>query len=158
MAWSVYAERIDTADVAGQPRVIQKVELNKKIALKAVRTWVILFGAPDFDVLEMRIYSQRGTALGRHICTFDKTWTRAELSTEDYAVKEIYFDFNDPKFLSAHDQYYFVLFPTTYTGTVDSHVAWVRGIPDLANETDIDLTIENAARAPFHLGFIGAAV
>jgi hypothetical protein len=153
MAWSVYGESLKTADFSGSPVFSQKFTMPQKEVLKAIRTWVVLFNTPVFTNLSLRIYSNVGGSPGQLLWTADTTWTRAQIATEAYALKEIYFEFVNPLFLG-QDTYHAVLWASGYTGDDSSHVAWVRTWPDILN--NYTPTLEGIATAPFKISLIGA--
>jgi hypothetical protein len=159
LALRVYGEKFDTSDAALTiPRIYQKTRINKDFVLKALRTHIVIYGSPVFTQLEMRIYSDKAGSPLRLIHTFDKIWTLAELSALPYAYKEIYFDFSTSRFLKGLDYYHFALWPTGYTGTSESHIAWVRGYPDPNNTIDVTLSPSKISTVPFYMGFIGGEV
>jgi hypothetical protein len=153
MSWRLYAERLETADMVGTPRVYQPVVFSKNMMIKAFRTWIILYNSPVFSGLYLDLYSNKNSLPERRIHRCDKVWTLSEITTDAYAAKEIYFDFNSPLALRS-DEYHLSLYCSGYTGNSSSHIAWVRGTPDPNNEINISVNTQNIARMPFYLGVI----
>lgn len=155
MAWKVFAERLLTADFSGSPTHSARAVFTNDIALKAVRTWVVLFNAPIFTQLEMRIYSNLSNAPDILLHTFDTTWQLSDISDQDYAVREIYFNSAFAFPILSGETYHFVLWPTGYTGDETSHIGWVRTLddPTYAGYTP-DMKELNAS--PYRMAYIGA--
>lgn len=155
MAWQVFAERLETADFSGSPSHSATAVFTDNIALKAVRTWVVIFNSPVFTQLEMRVYSNRGTSADILLHTFTKTWTLSEITDQPYAVREIYFDATNALPLNGGDTYHFVLWATGYTGTASSHIGWVRTLddPPYGGYTP---DMKDLNQAPFRMAYIGA--
>lgn len=155
MAWRVFAEQMFTADYSGSPTHSAKAVMDYDLALKAVRTWVVMFNSPVFTQLQMRIYSNSGGYPLDLLHTFTKTWTLAEITSQPYAVREIYFDTTNAFPLIGGETYHFVLWATGYTGTASSHIGWVRTLDDppypgfTPEMTDLGI-------APFRITYIGA--
>lgn len=154
MTWSLYGEKLETADMSGTLRVFQPFVLEKSRDIKAFKTWLIYFNSPVFTNLYLRVYSDRDGYPGSLLWTSDKYWTSSEVSTEAYAAKELWFDFDNPISLRKNTTNHLVLYASGYTGDGLTHLAWVRGIPDPNNEIDITINTKNVARVPFYLGVI----
>lgn len=154
MTWSLFAERIETADMAGNPRVFMPISFGRKRNLKAMRTWVIYFNSPVFTSLHLDIYSDRDNSPGTLLFRSSKAWTPADVSTEPYAAQELWFDFDNPISLKKSETYHLAIYASDYVGDHASHLAWVRGIPDPNNAIDISETTRNIGRWPFYLGVI----
>lgn len=160
MSFRVYGEKLMTADMSGIPRMFCRFILPTNRNIRAFRTWVVYYNNPSFTALFLDIYSKRpsnnnsspnifpGTKLFRS----DKSWAPADISNQAYAVKELYFDFNEPIALRA-DTYCAVLYASGYTGTDASHIAWRRGWPD-PNISNITATMSNLTIIPPHFGVI----
>lgn len=148
MAWSVYGEELLTGSDFSQ-----KITPSESMFLKAVRTYVVIYGTPTFGTISLRVYSNQGGAPASLMATANTTWTLAQLTAQANALKEIYFEFDSPLFLGV-DSYHLQLFVSGYTGTVSSHVAWVRNFPEATNSHTP--TVEGIAEGPFRLALIGA--
>ncbi len=154
MSWSLFGERLDSVDMVGTPRVHQPFVLNKNMNIKAFRTWVIVYNSPVFTELFLDVWSNENRLPVRRLWRSDKSWTLQQITaTDGYAAKEIYFDFDLPISLRA-DEYHLALCATGYTGNSTSHLAWVRGIPDPNNATDISLLTKWVHKTPFYVGVV----
>lgn len=152
MSWKVFGEVLETSDFSGTiPRMYQPVVMNKKYAVKAVRTWVVIYGDPVFTTMQMLICSSK-----RVIHTFEKSWTLNEITGLDYAAREIYFDFEKPISLDDAITYNFALKLNGYTGTADSHVSWIRGFPDKSDDNSVVLDYKNLGVMPFWMRFVAS--
>lgn len=155
--WTVYGERLIDDDFSGTPNVYQPFVLQKSLKLKALRTWFISHNNPTFTVLEMRIYESAGGGVPTaQLVECSNAWTLAELTSMDYGLKEIYFEFTNPIKLRRGTTYYLVPWVTGSSFTADSHLAWVRGFPDPNTSNTNYEASPNVARAPFYMGLIGA--
>lgn len=154
MSWRVYGEIFETADMSGAPRVFQPFIPAKNQIVKAIRTWVIFFNSPVFSGLTMKIYSNYSNAPVSLLWTSDRSLIPADFSTEAYAAKELYFDFENPIFLRKNDTYHVTLSASGYTGNSSSHLSWMRGYPDPNNEIDVTVNQVNIGRMPFYLGVV----
>lgn len=156
MGYRCWGERFVTSDFASAPVHYQRFVFPESYALKAIRSRFVIYNNPTFSSLEMRIYSAIGTSLGQLLYTSTKTWTKSEITSENNASREIYFDFDFNPYFRGNDSIFLVPWLTGYTGTAASHVAWVKGYPDPAYTTGLTINIISAAKMPYAVGFIGA--
>jgi hypothetical protein len=166
MSWKIFAERLDTSDLSVQdeamgdaPGHTQKCLITDNMVLKAVRTWVVFFNAPVFSSLELRIYPNDVSYYGsppllKRIYTSSNSWTLPEIATEDYAAKELYFEFDQAVNLIGGETYKFAIWANDYTGDATSHIAWVRATNDCAYSGYVEDSVNNNT-APFKLALIG---
>ncbi|RLC38718.1 hypothetical protein DRH27_01565 [Candidatus Falkowbacteria bacterium] len=158
MVWSVYGSRWESGELANtdQFQVIKPVE---DIVLKAVRTWIIIYNAPTFSNLTMKIYSldkdATADAPGVLLASSTTTWNIADLTTEDNAVKEIYFEFTDFS-MNGADEYCFVMAADSYSYLETSHLSWRKAWPDPVYTAAYTPTTPSMGRAPFELYLVGA--
>lgn len=156
--WRVWGNSLSTADLTGGTDVYQPVTFteNNQIML-ACRSWFIFYSSPVFTNLKMRVYSNDGGAPGEVIATSTNSWNAADLYTQAHAVKEMYFDFDYPTF-KIDDLYHFVPYADTYTGTINSHIAWKNTFPDPPYKAGLTLTYEKLLIYPYDLTIIGSAL
>lgn len=156
MGYRCWAERFVTADFSGSPVHKQGLVLSSDTALKAIRTRFVLFNAPVFTELSLRIYSSAASGLGTLLMTSTTTWTKAQISSYDHSASEIYFEFSG-KHLSA-GSYFIVPWITGYTGTESTHVAWVRAYPDPTYTTGLTLERRKLSSLPYSFGIVGSTL
>jgi hypothetical protein len=156
MGWRVFGERLATADLSPNFRVFQPVVFNKRVILRACRTWFINYNDAAFTNITMKIYSNSPSdAPDVLIHSSTTTLTKAQIFTLANGVREVYFEFNNPVFTST-DTFHFVPVATGYTGTDSTHLAWKRGWPDPVYRTGISFTYPKLGTAPYDLYFIGS--
>jgi hypothetical protein len=162
MSWKVFAERLETADMnygmGDPPAHYQSVVFTNDIHLKAVRTWVIMFNSPVFDSLQMKIFQDDGAGSpsdGVVYATMDKVYTLADITTEDYCAKEIYFDNTNAIPLVGGCTYHFMLYAENYTGNSTSHVGWMKYVNDFPH-TGYTPNMKLLGVAPYKIAFIGS--
>jgi hypothetical protein len=150
-----YGDGFDTSEMTDTSKSIRG-RPNQNLVLRAARTWLIFNNyTGSFTNLQMKIYSDRSTSPGALIATSTNSWTRAEITTLNSGVKEIYFEFDDIS-LRSNGFYHFVLNCSSYTATSTDHVAWRKGWPDPVYRTGWSQTFENLGVAPYFLTIIGA--
>lgn len=153
MAWSIYASRWESGELddTSQFQVIKPV---KDIVLKAVRTWIVIYNAPTFSNLTMKIYANDKNVSadqpGALLATSSTQWNLADLTTENNAVKETYFEFDDFN-MNGEDEYCFVMAADSYVYLASSHLAWRKAWPDPVYQAAYTPTIPNMGRAPFEI-------
>jgi hypothetical protein len=152
--WTLFGERIETADMSGTPRVYQPFSVSRNKLIKAFRTWVIYFNTPVFTALYLDIYSNQNGLPCQRLFRSDKSWAPSNISSAAYAAKELWFDFTNPISLRGGETYHAALYASGYTGNSSSHLAWARGIPDPNNTTDISINTKNVGKTPYYLGVI----
>lgn len=139
--------------------MFQTIKPVDDIILRAVRTWVVVYNAPTFTNLSMKIYSNNtesgSNAPGVLLHSSTTQWNLADLTTEDNAVKEIYFEFPDVS-LNGVDEYNFVVSADTYVYLESSHLAWRKAWPDPVYRAAYTPSRVNMGRAPFELYLVGA--
>ena len=133
MSYRLWAERLETADLAGSLRVAQKITPLHDAHVKSLHSRFVFHGRPDLTGLRLSIHEMNGDGSIGHALSggiSSKAWTRNEVSSEDFAVKELWFEFDNPPFLQEGDSYFVVPSADSYAGDSDDHVAWVRAWPD----------------------------
>lgn len=146
-----------TAEYSGTPVRSARAVIAKDTALRAVRTWIVLFNNPVFTELQMRVYSSLNNAPDQLLYTFDTKWTLSQLSSEPYAVQEVYFECEKALPLIGGETYHFVIYPTSYTGTETSHIGWVRTLDD-PPYSGYTPKMNSLNLSPFRITYIGAKV
>ena len=158
MVWNIYGTRWETGELA-DTTLFQTQQPVDDIVLRAVRTWIVVFNAPTFSNLTLKIYSNDddsgSDAPGVLLHSSTTTWNLADLTTEDNACKEIYFEFPDIS-LNGSDKYSFVMQADSYTYLTSSFLAWRKAWPDPIYTAAYTPTIPNMGRAPFELYLVGA--
>jgi hypothetical protein len=159
MAWTVWGEILETADIAASPskRVYLKARINQDSVLIAMRTWFIMYGDPTFTSLTMDIFSNNEqTGLpSTKIMESTTVWTKAQLLTLAHGVKGMQFKFDD--FMAQTGTFYhFIPRAVGYTGSASSHIAWRKAWPDPTYRTNLSSGYGKLGVAPYSAAFIGA--
>ena len=153
--WKVYAESYNSDSELGTKTV--KTKFNKNIALRHTRCTVVFFNDPPITNLRMEIYSDDNGSKGQLLHTSDNTLTKAQMITDDYGIKEIYFTFSDIG-LHSDQWYHFALNGTASGMSASSHIAWKHGWPDNVYRTGLANDFEELMESPYDLYFIGAEI
>jgi len=157
MSWVLYGERLTDSYFSGSPAIYQPFNVLRNLKLKAIRSWFIYFNNPSFTSLGARIYNDNGAGAPSDLLyTSTKTWTAADITTYDYAAKELYFDFTNPVKLRAGVTYHFVPWVNGSALTSAAHLAWVKGYPDKNTSNGESAELANVGNNPFYLALIGA--
>lgn len=159
MAWRVWGERLETADLDGtNKRVFQPFIPNKDMILIGVRAWVIVYNNPTFTDLFMKIYSDNANSPGELVATSTNLITKAEMITLANGVKEIPFLFDEFN-MRATDRYHFILGAHGYTANWDTAgLAWRKGWPDPVYTTNIVTDFTSVGESPYTLYAIGSEI
>jgi hypothetical protein len=138
------------------PRVYTSVEFSEDFILKVIRTWVILYNDPTFSALWLRVYSNNGGYPGKLLHTSSNYWTRDQVSAQDNAARELYFEFDNTPVFKAGDLYHIAPWLDDYIGTDDSHVAWRKDFPDPCYRQGLTINMNQLGKFPYAVRFIGA--
>jgi len=134
MGWEVYARPYYSESDITTPTIYQPVQFQENAVVRAVRIWVVVYGDPAFTSLGMSIYSNNENTVSptpvRSLLQSTNTFSKADVHTLDYAVKELYFEFSFAN-LRRSTWYHFVLTATGYSSpSTSSHIGWRVGYPD----------------------------
>ena len=152
MTWRMIGKPILTADLTAPIGVSQKFSKpSGGMIVTGAQVGVILYNDPAFTSLSARIYSDSAGSPKVLLATSTNSYTKAELlEVEDHALKFTGFSFNSVP-LQSGVSYHLVLFPSGYTGTDASHIAWRMSYPDPQYQTG--LTLDAAHADNHHLEF-----
>lgn len=157
MSWKIWGEVLKASYYVTLPTIYQPVRFtnddDQNIVLTAVRTWIIVYNLPTFTNVQMRVYSDQGNQPGQLLFTSTNSYTLAQLTSEDNAAREVYFEFSNAHF-NHDDVYHFALWPTGYTDTDGSHLAWKKDFPIPKYQDAVGS--HGIAVAPYDMAFIGA--
>jgi hypothetical protein len=119
MTWRVYAQAYETDASLTDFSIVQEVSFDYPQTMRAALLWLVFFNDPTFTSLSLKVYNSNLTQL---IAT-STARLKADLFTENYAVKQVYFEFGDlPLF---KDTYNLVLSASGYSGASSSkHIGW----------------------------------
>jgi len=145
MTWDFFADRIETADV-GTIAAAQKFNPNKDIFVRDIRIGMVMHDA-SFTTLGLKIHAIRAGGLGKLIATSTTTFTPSQITTLNFARKQINFDFDDIP-LKGTDDYFLLLDLVGYTGSALNHIAWVKDQPVPIQSTGITVTFEGIHVSP----------
>ena len=155
MSWIVYADSF-SSDNFNNFNLLQPVIFSENTVLNYARAWVVMYNAPSFTNLSMKIFSYNLSSLkGGLLYTSTNAWTLPQITTEDNAIKEIYFEFNKIP-LSKDNTYYFSIGGTGATFTSSSHVAWKKAYPDPIYTTNVNTTYTSMGTNPYEIYFVGS--
>lgn len=151
MSWKIFIERFDTDDLNGTNyRYYQPFIPNDDIILYGVRVWLGLVNNPSLTNITMQLRNSNGNL----IATSTTTYTKAQLTTLDNCIKEVYFAFNKIN-LKSTDTYYLNFSGTGYTGSDSSYFFWKKSWPDPVYRTGLSITYPSWHRLPYDVYFIG---
>lgn len=139
--WQVLAKPYYTDASLTDTSQFQPVKFAENTVLKAVMLWVVVFGDPTFTSLNLKIYSNDDEQVAKTpkklLYTSTNSWLKADVHTEDYACRELYFEFANVN-LRRDTWFNFVLGSSGYSGaSVDSHLAWKLAFPDPQYSEDV---------------------
>lgn len=154
--WRVWGDDFSTAAMT-DTSMYQRVTFDRNYIIRGVRTWLIFYNDPALTNVNMKIYSDEGGLPRKLLATSTNTLTKAEIITLENGVKEIYFDFNDFP-VKQDNSYHFVINGTGYTGSVSSHVAWMKGYPDPVLDQTPAPSFSNLLTSGYQLYFIGSVL
>jgi len=152
MTYSVWGQRFDAGELTGTA-LSQPFTPKKDMIIKAIRTQIIVFNNPVFTNLIGQIYSTRNSIPQKLLHTSTNTLTKSAIHTLDNAVKEIFFQFNDPSF-NANTEFAFVINGAGYAPTSSAYLSWKKGFPDPVNATGVTVDPIKIVEIPFTIGFI----
>lgn len=150
MAWSNLVKPLSTADVSGNVVSQRFRHPTKQMVVTMVAIGFEVYNDPAFTDMKVRIYSDRGGSPGKMLAESTTAWTKAQIHTDDYALKFASFLFAGIE-LQAGEWYHIVMVPSAYTGVDGSWLGWRYSYPDPQYPTGITLDGANANR--HHLEF-----
>jgi len=155
MAWSVIGDTYSTSEFDNYSK-LQPVIFNDNTILRYARTWVIVYNNPTFTDLKLKIfsYNESGTK-GKELYVSSTTWTKVLITSENNAVREIFFQFDDIP-LNGDNTYYFAVGGSSAAFTSSAHMAWKKGWPDPVYTTGVSTTYPSAGSNPYDIYYIGA--
>lgn len=160
MSWTVFADTYDsTSDLSNGVKFVP-AQMNKNILLRYIRTWIVLLNDPNLSTLTMTINHDNAGTKGPVIYTSTNSWTKAQITTYDHCIREIYFEFDDVP-LDGTSTYNFALVGTstntgTYNGDQPYFVAWKNAYPYPVHRGGFTITASNLTRYPYDICLIGA--
>lgn len=160
MGLVVAAEQIFTGDQSTTPPTFfHRFTPTIFLELKAVRLWVVKYGTPTLDALGCELRSYDSVGGGRTLIqAAQNVWQLSEISSDNYGVKEVYFDWLNPILLKKGVEYTINLTLDNYVGDATNHIAWVRAWPDPIVAFSGSTTYINLNKFPFQVGLIGREV
>lgn len=147
MTWDVYGKAYENNSDMTNTSIYQPVTFDYAVVLKSAILWLIFYDDPTFDSLTLKIYNNSLNTL-----LFSSTpRIKADLFTEDYAVKQVYFEFSDVPL--GKDTYNFVLNASGYSSaSASKHVAWKNTYPEAFAESDVtNSLVTDLARHPLEM-------
>lgn len=151
MSWKIFVERFETADLNGSQNIYyQDFKPNDDIILHGVRPWIGLVNNPTITSVTMHLKNSSGVLIANSTTTY----TKAQLTTLDNCIKEVYFAFNKIN-LKATDTYRLSFSAVGYTGTDSSYFFWKKSWPDPIYRTGLSITYPSAPVLPYDVYFIG---
>jgi len=154
----VVGEWLATSDMAATPPTpFHRFTPTFFYEVKAFQTWVVKYGTPTMDpmTLELRAYNPV-TNERTLIATSITQWQLSEIGSDNYALKQLYFEFDQPPILRKGTEYTVNLKIPNYVGTADNHIAWVHAWNDPI--VAFSGALEQLSTFPFQVGIIGREV
>jgi hypothetical protein len=160
MAWLVYGDDFSTSEMTNTAK-FQPVTFGQDTVLVGIRTWIIIYNDPPFTSLNMKIYSNDATS-GQNtpkklLATSTNVQLKSAIHTLANGVKEIWFDFDYPVYNGA-DVFNLVINGVGYTGSVSSHIAWMKAFPNPVYSSGYTPSMLTIPYAPYEGYFIGATL
>lgn len=158
MGWQVWADSYDASSLSDKS-LYQPFRPNQNILIKALRTWFVIYNDPIFTSLNARIYatdSGEDRTPTKLIATSDSR-TKAQIHTEDYGIRETWFEWSPVVELEADTWYAIVINGVGYNPTLSSYLSWMKAYPDPVLPTDYTNNLITVHRAPYQIYFIGAS-
>lgn len=154
--WKVYGNILETAEINGTDKSqAMKIKMNSNSIVKAIRTWFVFYNDPVFTELRLRIYEDQGGVAGKLIATSSNFFAPADVQTDAYAHKGLYFELPDIA-LKATQFYHVLPYAVGYTGNDSTHIAWSKAFPDPEYRDGLSLTFESMHVSPYRLAIVGA--
>lgn len=156
-AWSVYGDSYDNDTDFSNGAKSVRFKLNANKVIRYARTWVVLYNDPGLTNITAKIYHDLSAteAKGDLIASSSTTHTKAEITTSNNAIRELYFQFADIS-LEGSNYYHFVLTGTSSGFSASSHIAWKTSYPDPVYEDGVSVIFSNLPKFPYTLSLIGA--
>ena len=160
MGLLVLGEVLKTGDQnATPPTFFHRFTPNYFMELKAIQSWVVKHGAPTCDGISLGLYAMASVFGERRLIAQSNTsWQVSEVSSSTYAVKQLYFNFDNAILLRKDTEYAVSLLLENYTGDDDNHIAWVRDWPDPVTSFAGEADLNSLNTYPFRFGIIGREV
>lgn len=159
MAWTVWGQNYQSGELS-DTSYSQAFRMNSNTIVRAIRTWFVIYNNPIFNSLNAKIYAtdeqiEDGSYPPTKLLATSNSRTKSELITDDYGIKETYFDFTNDVELEGTTWYAIVINADGYSPTSNSHIAWKHSYPDpvLPGYT---AALETINQSPFEIYFIGA--
>lgn len=158
MAWTVWGYAYADQAEFDSTNVFASFRMNSDTIVQYCRTWFIIFDNPSFVSLTANIYSNRldgsDNSPGLLLYSSDAR-LKSEIHTEDYGVRETWFEFTDTIPLQGDTWYNLVISANTYSPSGNAHIAWKHSYPDPVYTTDYTPAVETINKSPFDFYFIG---
>lgn len=156
MAWEVLGRTYYNDSDLTDTTVFQSIKFDYNVAIRALKLWVIVFNDPTFTSLNLKVYANNENAATNQpsslLATADNTWAKADLHTQDYAAKEIYFEFANDLVLGGDSWYHVALNATGYSGASEtSHLSWMYAYPNIYYSEGVTLSKVTASTYPLAL-------
>ena len=155
MTRRLLARPIMTGDNTDPPAINQRFQVNENMVLKVVRALVIVYNDPTFTSLAMNLYASRSNLPVKKIAASQNSWTKAQITTLDYAYKELYFEFDDVP-LRTGQSFHLGIVASGYTGTQNAHFAWAIAWPDPPYRTNVTVNQAKSSAMPLAMTLIGS--
>lgn len=158
--FGVVGQVFKTADLAVDGGTyFHRFSPNIFVELKALQIWIVKYGSVSTDPIGLELRSSYASGNVRKlIATASNTWTPAQITSENYAVKQIYFEFDRPVLLRKDTEYTLNLKAANYVGTDDAHIAWVKAWPDPIVDFVGSSNFNRIDQFPFHVALIAREV
>lgn len=160
MGLIVIGEVLKTGDqTATPPTFFHRFTPTIWFELRVVQTWVVKYATPTADGIGLALYAYNSTTGSRElIATSTTSWQVSEISSDNYGVKQLYFEFPNAPTLKPDTEYCVSLLTENYVGDDDNHIAWVRAWPDPIVDFVGSDDFNSLNRFPFQVGLIGREV
>ena len=161
MTWDVYGDELLSADLTATPTKYFAFKTPRPMIITGVRSYIVWFNNPTITNLAAAIYTDADQT-GEHtpgaklLDSTDSLITSEIVSTGDYALKEVYWSF-DEFHTTAETWYLLALRGSGYTPSYGvNYLAWVRAWSRPVIFTGNTAIGNNAPQAPYQVYFYAA--
>ena len=156
MTWTVYGRNFESGELSNTAMYQTISNATSSMIVKAIRTKLMFHNSPVFTNLTAKLYWSDSNASDLSpstlLATSSTSFNAADLYSDDYALVDLYFEFNEVQ-LAKDKDYAVVLAADTYTPTSNSFITWIQDWPDPVN--DFTAGAGNQGSAPFRVAIIG---
>lgn len=157
MTWRAYGTQLETADMSNLNKYYSFTS-SYDFFIKGIHAWIIVYNDPAFTSLHIELYENAAGSVGQYegLIGTTGTVTKAEIHTDDYALRDVYFEFSTDVIVRKDIRYTAFIQGSGYTYAESSHLALKKAWPKSLYTPTTALTDMNMHKAPYEFYLIGA--